>query len=393
MRAYSRLSIVAALMLAATACQDQGRNPTAPEDPPGAGRLTPELHKGFILRDGVPVEVTFEARGGRAIFEGDIDLGPADRIPRTVEELQRNAANPEGPRYGVVTSNPDHRWTRGEVAYVIDADVPNPSRITDALNHIQSQARGVYFVPRTSQANWIIFRRETDPKFCGQSPVGRITGGQVVTIGDTCDSSTATHEVLHSLGFWHEQSRCDRDSYVEIVWANVDSAYAGNFNVHCTGATTVFAYDETSIMHYHRYAFSVNGLPTIRSRRGLDHLIGSGRVLSTQDVNTIGYMYTAPTANISGPAQISAKGTYSFTLSYTTVVNPTITWYERSCTTACGAWSVPWYNMGQTFNRVLTPVDCPSGPQTWELKAVVSDGRTAEDIHTVNLCKGGTPEL
>ncbi|HYR07555.1 MAG TPA: hypothetical protein VEQ60_07295, partial [Longimicrobium sp.] len=85
--------------------------------------------------------------------------------------------------------------------------------------------------------------------------------------------------------------------------------------------------------------------------------------------------------------------TYSFTLSYTTVVNPTITWYERDCTTSCGAWSVGWYNVGQTFNRVLTPVDCPSGPRTWELKAVVSDGRTAEDIHTVNLCKGGTPEL
>ena len=390
MRAYSRFTIVAALALAAGACQDQGRNPAAPEI--GADRPAPELHRGFILRDGAPVEVTFEVRGGRAIFEGDIDLGPADRIPRTAAELQRNAASPEGPRYGVVTSNTASRWPRGEVAYVIEPDVPDPSRITGALNHIQSQARGVYFVPRTSQASWIVFRRETNPQVCGQSPLGRVGGGQVVTIGDSCGTPTAIHEVLHSLGFWHEQSRCDRDSYVEILWANIDPTYRSQFDSYCAGATTVYAYDETSIMHYHRWAFSVNGLPTIRSRRGLDHLIGSGTVLSAQDVNTLGYMYPAPAAYISGPSQISVKSTYSFTVSYSNVVNPTITWYERECTTSCGAWTGPGYNIGETYNRVLGPYDCPSGPRTWELKAVVSDGRTAEAVHSVNLCRGATPE-
>jgi hypothetical protein len=106
-----------------------------------------------------------------------------------------------------------------------------------------------------------------------------------------------------------------------------------------------------------------------------------------------------PSVYISGVSNVTVKGTYAFTANYSNVPNPTFTWYERDCSTvqgtlSCGAWSPPGYNIGQSYNRVLTPYDCPSGPITWELRVVVggrSDGLTAEGTHSVNLCKGGMP--
>ena len=50
-------------------------------------------------------------------------------------------------------------------------------------------------------------------------------GAQFMSLGKEClQTSIVLHELLHSLGFWHEQSRPDRDKYVEIFWENIASS-------------------------------------------------------------------------------------------------------------------------------------------------------------------------
>ena len=47
---------------------------------------------------------------------------------------------------------------------------------------------------------------------------------QQLSIGEGCDKiATVQHEFLHALGFWHEQSRSDRDDYVSIIWDRIIS--------------------------------------------------------------------------------------------------------------------------------------------------------------------------
>ena len=61
------------------------------------------------------------------------------------------------------------------------------------------------------------------------SHLGRTTrtGGQQISLGRGCVyQSTTTHEIIHALGWHHEQNRSDRDTFVEIIWANVIPGHA-----------------------------------------------------------------------------------------------------------------------------------------------------------------------
>ena len=52
----------------------------------------------------------------------------------------------------------------------------------------------------------------------------QLTRMQQLSIGEGCDKiATVQHEFLHALGFWHEQSRSDRDDYVSIIWDRIIS--------------------------------------------------------------------------------------------------------------------------------------------------------------------------
>ena len=71
--------------------------------------------------------------------------------------------------------------------------------------------------------------------------------------------------MYHALGFYHEQSRTDRNDYVQINWENIEDGYAGNFLRYPASVIDPFGeeYDYGSVMHYSSTGFSVNGEETI----------------------------------------------------------------------------------------------------------------------------------
>merc|ERR1712198_423306 len=77
---------------------------------------------------------------------------------------------------------------------------------------------------------------------------------------------TALHELGHTIGLHHEQSRIDRDDALKINYKNVQRTNAYNFHKQTDSDPFGVKYDFCSIMHYGNTAFSSNGKFSILTR-------------------------------------------------------------------------------------------------------------------------------
>uniref|UniRef100_A0AAR2L7C1 Metalloendopeptidase n=1 Tax=Pygocentrus nattereri TaxID=42514 RepID=A0AAR2L7C1_PYGNA len=118
----------------------------------------------------------------------------------------------------------------------------------------------IRFVSRTFEADYLSIQSRDG---C-YSAVGRQGGMQVVSLSrNGCVyHGIAQHELNHALGFYHEHTRSDRDYYVRINWANISPTLQYNFNKKETNNLNT-PYDYSSVMHYGKTAFSINGQDTI----------------------------------------------------------------------------------------------------------------------------------
>ncbi|NWV41129.1 MEP1B protein, partial [Grantiella picta] len=128
------------------------------------------------------------------------------------------------------------------------------------------------------------------------SSVGNIQmGSQQLSIGANCDRiGTIQHEFLHALGFWHEQSRSDRDDYVTIVWDRIQSGQEHNFNKYDDRRSDFLnvPYDYNSVMHYSKTAFRNGTEPTILTNiPDFMDVIGQRMDFSEYDLQKLNRLY------------------------------------------------------------------------------------------------------
>lgn len=182
-------------------------------------------------------------------------------------------------------------WPNRTVYYTIRQDLPDQARVTNAIAHWQSQTN-VVFVLRTNQPNYVEFV----PGSGCSSFVGMTGGKQLITLASGCTTGNAIHEIGHAIGFFHEQSRADRNNFVIVNTNNIEAGREHNFLTYIERGEPGFeigTFDFGSVMLYSSWDFSANGLPTMTRLDG-STFNAQRNGLSAGDIETYNYMYNPP---------------------------------------------------------------------------------------------------
>ncbi|GLD69116.1 high choriolytic enzyme 1-like protein [Lates japonicus] len=141
----------------------------------------------------------------------------------------------------------------------------------------------IQFVPRKNQEDYISIENG-DGCF---SSVGKVGGRQRLSLKRPGGMKLGIiqHEFIHALGFYHEQSRSDRDKYVRINWENIKEKHR---KLQKLPRFLDTPYDYGSIMHYGKHYFAIDrDKETITPIPDASVEIGQRKKMSKYDISKI----------------------------------------------------------------------------------------------------------
>ena len=246
------------------------------------------------------------------------DFSNAANIPNGIDEIPEGSKDPTE-NHGVkntdfdflegdivhderqgrnMIKDPNEKWPRGEIPYVIASGFTSRDRATIAKAVLEFERNTCIRVrplsPTDDARDGYVRIIKGDGCY---SSVGRQVSnpGQELSLGDGClYPGIVVHEFMHALGFWHEQSRPDRDQHIEIHYGNIQTGKEYNFKMYSSNQVQVKGtqYDVGSIMHYGPYAFAKDrSTPTITALHQTSVTMGQREGLSHHDIKKINTLY------------------------------------------------------------------------------------------------------
>lgn len=214
------------------------------------------------------------AGSAHAQYRGDPGLDP--RVAQLLDipvRMPWQCGSPSAAIYGDRAA--PTLWPGGVVPFEIEGTVANPTLSLNAMDvwmFRTGASPNVTFVRRDpadpAHNNYILIRGVAGS--VSSSYVGQCAGcggapgsGQIVQQGEQVNTYVMAHEYGHALGFWHEHTRPDRDSYVDVWFSRVAPEHEHNFNIvsgtDWPAGSLNSGYDFDSVMHYSACTFSTCG--------------------------------------------------------------------------------------------------------------------------------------
>jgi len=182
-------------------------------------------------------EISEEAKEGEELCDTIPDLG-----------LLRNGLGQTG-----------FLWPEGKIPYVISGDFTEnqTATIKASIKYYNDEFEGcIEWIEKTDESNYVTF----DNSGSCSSRIGvaffPFPVAQSIQLGRCAHlAGHVKHEMMHTIGFYHEHSRSDRDKFVEIKWSNIPLGYQAQFSTYRWTTGYGETYDYESIMHYSSRAF------------------------------------------------------------------------------------------------------------------------------------------
>lgn len=221
------------------------------------------------------------------------------------------AAPVQGLRRIAVMSDDSSLWKDGVVPYYFDGTFPSETKEL------------VHEVVKYFEAHTCVKFKEVDSNASGDkvkffkgtgcnSSVGDAHNSQLeISLGENCDrKGIIMHEMMHTLGFYHEQSRPDRDQYVTIKEDLIKPMYMRSFNINKDAESYGTPYDYKSIMHLHSRAFTKEkGVITIETKdKSKQSMLGQRDGPSDLDLYGINRRYSCAAQSAALAKKLGLKG-------------------------------------------------------------------------------------
>jgi Astacin (Peptidase family M12A) len=182
-------------------------------------------------------------------------------------------------------SNKISTWKTQIIPYEFEPNLSQKIQFDffEAVKNLEANTH-LCFVPRRTESTVLLVKN-----YVGNYSFANLQENSI-NIGGT-SAYVITHEICHLLGMSHEHQRPNRDSFIYILWQNVNPQFESAFTIFGEKSDSMTqVYDFESIMHYPINTFTQNGEPTIKLKQPSNQIVG-GQFLSKLDTAFLKRIY------------------------------------------------------------------------------------------------------